>query len=237
MYYVIDDDKNLKEALDKEGVFALLEKAIEDGTLENIVKDSAFVSKLKCCVSGQTNKVAFISQAKYNELKEGGLLETNALYFITDDTSCEDFETTIELHNERLTSLENRANASESEIAKIKNGETIVANASSSEMATSSSKATILNPTKTRITTATTFSEGVYVIRALLPHDEGTTGNILTFTIFVGTDSNIVYSSTTSRNTNQSDCWLEVSNGTMTFKQGGTPISISDLTMFYWRII
>lgn len=108
MYYVIDDDKNLKEALDKEGVFALLEKAIEDGTLENIVKDSAFVSKLKCCVSGQTNKVAFVSQAKYNELQEGGLLEANALYFITDDTSCEDFETTILLHDERLTSLENR---------------------------------------------------------------------------------------------------------------------------------
>lgn len=92
MNYVIDDNNNKKEAFDKEETLAALEKAIEDGSLAGITADSAFVSKLKCCVSGVTNKVGFITQAKYNEMEAAGLLTPNTLYFITDDTTADDLE-------------------------------------------------------------------------------------------------------------------------------------------------
>lgn len=92
MNYVIDENNNKKEAFDKEETLAALEKAIEDGSLAGITADSAFVSKLKCCVSGVTNQVAFVTQAKYNEMEAAGLLTPNTLYFITDDTTADDLE-------------------------------------------------------------------------------------------------------------------------------------------------
>lgn len=119
MFYVLDDNNNKVEGLDKQGVVALLNKAIEDGTLAGIASDSAFVDKLKCCVSGNTFKVAFVTQAKYNELKAEDQLITNCYYFVTDDTTCEDIDeqlskvnacaAAIENQNIRLTALENKA--------------------------------------------------------------------------------------------------------------------------------
>lgn len=119
MFYVLDDNNNKVEGLDKQGVVALLNKAIEDGTLAGIASDSAFVDKLKCCVSGNTFKVAFVTQAKYNELKAEEQLITNCYYFVTDDTTCEDIDeqlskvnacaAAIENQNIRLTALENKA--------------------------------------------------------------------------------------------------------------------------------
>lgn len=87
MFYCLDDNNNKIEALDKEGVLAALNQAIADGSLENLVADAAFVSKLKCCVSGKTNKVGFITEAQLNELIATGTVEENTLYFITDDTT------------------------------------------------------------------------------------------------------------------------------------------------------
>lgn len=95
-FWVLDDNNNKVEAFDKEGVLAVLEQAIKEGTLEKIMEDSAFVSKIKCCVSGVSNKIAFVSQTKYNELKAEGLLQPNAWYFITDDTTAEDLDGKLE---------------------------------------------------------------------------------------------------------------------------------------------
>ena len=96
MFYVLDENNNKVEALDKEGVFAVLAQAIADGSLTSLVADAAFISKLKCCVSGDEHKVAFVSTAKYNELATAGTIEANCLYYITDDTSYADFNKALE---------------------------------------------------------------------------------------------------------------------------------------------
>lgn len=113
-YYVLDDNNNKIEGASLEEVMNILNQAIADGTLENIVKDSAFVTKLKCCVGGDTHQIAFVTQAKYNELaSSGGLLE-NAYYYIIDDTTCEDINKALELLNDAVKDLETRVAALES---------------------------------------------------------------------------------------------------------------------------
>lgn len=96
MLFVYDENNNRIEALDKEGVFALLAQAIADGSLANVDAAAAFVSKLKCCDSGQTNKIAFVTQARYNELLAAGEVLTNCYYFVTDDTTAESMDAAIE---------------------------------------------------------------------------------------------------------------------------------------------
>lgn len=138
-FYVLDENNNKVEAFDKQGVLNVLNQAIKDGTLANIVSDSAFVSKLKCCVSGVANHVAFVSQTKYNELKEGGMLIANCYYFITDDTTAEDLEEQLNLANEAITSLGVRMASVESKF----NG----AKAKIADYASLANRATIANTT------------------------------------------------------------------------------------------
>jgi len=95
MNYVLDENNNRKEAYDKEEVLALLNKAIQDGTLANVVADAAFISKLKCCVTGGTNNVAFIPEAKYNEMLANKTLKEDTLYIITDDQTGDNIERVI----------------------------------------------------------------------------------------------------------------------------------------------
>lgn len=105
MFYVLDEQNNKIEAFDKEGVLNAIETAIANGSLASLLADAGFISKLKCCVTGGTNKVAFVTQAKYNELGATDALLDNCLYIITDETTSEDI------------------NASLIEIAKYINGE------------------------------------------------------------------------------------------------------------------
>ena len=105
MFYVIDENHNMIEAYDKEGVLAVLAQAIADGSLSGITADSAFVSQLKCCVSGQANKVAFVTQAKYNELKASNMLLSNCLYFVIDDTTADDIDRILSELSEKMTSI------------------------------------------------------------------------------------------------------------------------------------
>lgn len=95
-FYVLDENNNKVEAYDKEGVLALLNQAIADGSLENIVADAAFVTKLKCCVDGGTFQIAFITQAKYNELATNKTLLENTYYFIVDDTTADGINEQLE---------------------------------------------------------------------------------------------------------------------------------------------
>ena len=94
-YYVRDNNNNLIEGLSKEGIYALLDEAIKTGQLPSVDDDTAFVTKLKCSVTGVASSVAFITEAKYNELRTGGLLKPNTLYFITDDTTEDTLENAI----------------------------------------------------------------------------------------------------------------------------------------------
>lgn len=98
--YLVDDNKNLVEGLSKEDIYTLLASAIKDKTLPDYDTDEAFITKLKDPVDGTTHKVAFVTQAKYNELASNGSLISNCLYYITDDTTAEDLETAIEAAKE-----------------------------------------------------------------------------------------------------------------------------------------
>ena len=102
-YYLLDENKNLIEGFDKEGFLALLEQAIEQGTLENIDEDSAVASKIRSVLNGTTHHIEFITQAQYNQLVADEELVANTWYFITDDTSVEEG---LEDHENRITSLE-----------------------------------------------------------------------------------------------------------------------------------
>ena len=94
-YYVRDNNNNLIEGLSKEEIYALLDEAIRTGKLPSVDDETAFVTKLKCSVTGVASSVAFITEAKYNELRTGGLLKANTLYFITDDTTEDTLENAI----------------------------------------------------------------------------------------------------------------------------------------------
>ena len=94
-YYVRDNNNNLIEGLSKEEIYALLDEAIRTGQLPSVDDETAFVTKLKCSVTGVASSVAFITEAKYNELRTGGLLKPNTLYFITDDTTEDNLENAI----------------------------------------------------------------------------------------------------------------------------------------------
>lgn len=96
MYYVVDENNNRIEAFDKEGVLAAINEAAANGSLNSLVADAAFISKIKCCVGNEPFSFAFVTQAKYNELKESGNLKANGYYIITDDTSADDINTAFE---------------------------------------------------------------------------------------------------------------------------------------------
>lgn len=105
MNYVLDDYNNKVDGYSKEEVLAVLEKAIADGSLEGITADSGFITKLKCCVGGDIHKVAFIPQAKYNELKANGQLINGCYYFITDETSVDDITKLLTQHENSIRVL------------------------------------------------------------------------------------------------------------------------------------
>lgn len=107
-YYVLDENKNLVEAFDKQGVLSVLAQAIEDGSLANITADSGFINKIKCCVGGSTNYIAFITQAKYNELKANDEVQENTYYFIIDDTTAEEIDTALVDLDSAISSLNKR---------------------------------------------------------------------------------------------------------------------------------
>lgn len=111
-YYVLDDEKNLVAAFDREGVLGVLEQAIREGSLENIDEDSAVASKLKSNISGGSYHIEFCTQAKYNELKAAGELVAGTYYFITDDTTAED----LEMH---ITQNDARIDAADAQIAAL----------------------------------------------------------------------------------------------------------------------
>lgn len=108
MKHVIDDTtKNKFEALDKSEVLAAIQQIIEQGEIPQELMNGVALT-LRNPIDNQDYKIAFCTQAKYNELEAGGQLETNCYYFITDDNSydvmveeingaIEDFQTEIDL--------------------------------------------------------------------------------------------------------------------------------------------
>ena len=87
-HLINDTDKNKFEAYDKTEVLAVIQEAISSGTLPEAI--NGLVLTFKNPVDNQAYKIAFCTQAKYNELEAGGNLELNCIYYITDDTTIED---------------------------------------------------------------------------------------------------------------------------------------------------
>lgn len=94
-FYVLDENKNLVASFDREGFLAILQQAIEQGTLENIDPDSAVASKLRSNLNGTAHYIEFVTAAQYSELEAQGELVEGTYYFITDDTTEEDLENAI----------------------------------------------------------------------------------------------------------------------------------------------
>lgn len=105
-YYLLDENKNLIEGFDKEGFLALLEQAIEQGTLENIDEDSAVASKIRSVLNGTTHHIEFITQAQYNQLVADEELVANTWYFITDDTSYDELLEQVGVLQDKCDELE-----------------------------------------------------------------------------------------------------------------------------------
>ena len=122
MKHIIDDaDKNKYEAYTKQEVLNVIQEAISSGQLPEEI--NGLVLTFKNPIDNQAYKIAFCTQAKYNELESGGNLEPNCVYYITDDTSYEDITTAIDnlgnyilntaiptfsSLNNRVTALENK---------------------------------------------------------------------------------------------------------------------------------
>ncbi len=115
-YYLLDENKNLVEGFDKEGFLALLEQAIEQGSLENIDENSAVASKIRSVLNGTTHHIEFVTQAQFNQLQADEQLVANTYYFITDDQDWESLEQHIAQYEEHVTELE----------AELENGSFIV---------------------------------------------------------------------------------------------------------------
>jgi len=94
-HYVHDENHNRIAAYSAEEVLSVLAQAIEDGDLDHITADAAFITRLKSIADGKTYFVAFLTQAEYNALVQADELEENTLYYITDDTTISDFQDAI----------------------------------------------------------------------------------------------------------------------------------------------
>ena len=84
MKHIIDDaDKNKYEAYSKTEVLNVIQEAIATGQLPEEL--NGLVITLKNSIDNKGYKIAFCTQAKYNELEQAGTLEHDCYYFITDD--------------------------------------------------------------------------------------------------------------------------------------------------------
>lgn len=105
MKHIFDDaDKNKYEAYTKEEVLEVIQEAISSGELPEEI--NGLVLTFKNPVDNEGYKIAFCTQAKYNELEAGGQLEANCLYYITDDTTLDDIENTLDTLQEIVDDLD-----------------------------------------------------------------------------------------------------------------------------------
>lgn len=94
MKHIIDDlDKNKYEAYTKQETLAAIQEAISSGELPEEI--NGLVITLKNPIDNLGYKIAFCTQAKYNELEANEQLEVNCYYFITDDSTWDDWNTII----------------------------------------------------------------------------------------------------------------------------------------------
>ena len=143
-HFVLDENHNLIEAYSAQEVLSVLEQAIADGSLANVVAGQAIIDKIKCCVTGGTMQVAFVTQAKYNELKSSGSIIGDCLYIITDDTTADDAEQSLVTLTNAVNDLINTVSGMEDGRLKVKHSE-LADRASNADRATQADSAVRAN--------------------------------------------------------------------------------------------
>ena len=126
MKHIIDDaDKNKYEAYSKTEVLNVIQEAIATGQLPEEL--NGLVITLKNSIDNKGYKIAFCTQAKYNELEQAGTLEHDCYYFITDDTTVEDiFDSIGDVETDFNTFLNNLANQLNTKKININNNDGLI---------------------------------------------------------------------------------------------------------------
>lgn len=123
-HYVHDENHNRIPAYSAEEVLNVLAQAIEDGDLDDVTADNAFITRLKSVADGKTYFVAFLTQAEYNSLVQEGRIAENTIYYITDDTTISDIEAAIanlqESTSANFQQLQNDVGDMQSDISVLK---------------------------------------------------------------------------------------------------------------------
>lgn len=94
--YVHDEHKNRIPAYSAEEFLNLLAQVIEDGDLDNVTAENAFITRLKSIANGNTYFFSVLTQAEYNALVQADELEDNTIYIISDDSTVSDLQAAIE---------------------------------------------------------------------------------------------------------------------------------------------
>lgn len=109
MKHIFDDaDKNKYAAYTKQEVLAVIQEAISTGELPEEI--NGLVLTFKNPIDNLGYKIAFCTQAKYNELKATQQLEQNCLYYIIDDTTLDDINGAIDDINEDIENINDEIN-------------------------------------------------------------------------------------------------------------------------------
>ena len=138
---------------------------------------TAIVQQVVCCESGTPHSMAFVTQAKYNQLETTNALVTNCVYFITDDTTAYDInkqlaDLTINLNKiiDGTQAIQSAANITAS-IRGVALTNIFEANVNQFSgqiielypKVKEATKANLLNPTKATTTMAANGSINVYI--------------------------------------------------------------------------
>lgn len=120
MKYIIEEiDKNKHEAYTKQEVLNVIQEAARTGQLPNEL--NGLVLTFKNPIDNQGYKIAFCTQAKYNELEAGGNLEADTLYIITDDETYDDLVELVDQIGDEVTSLNYDMNDAQTRLARLEN--------------------------------------------------------------------------------------------------------------------
>ena len=120
MKYIIDDnDKNKHEAYTKQEVLNVIQEAISTGELPEDI--NGLVLTFKNPIDNKGYKIAFCTQAKYNELEARGQLEADCLYFITDDNSYDDLVESLTIATDEIEGLNDDVTSLQSRVARLEN--------------------------------------------------------------------------------------------------------------------
>lgn len=135
MKHIIDDaDKNKYEAYTKQETLAAIQEAISSGELPEEI--NGLVLTFKNPIDNKGYKIAFCTQAKYNELEQEEELEADCLYIITDDESFDDLAEALQNTMNAVSDLSDFVTALQTRIVNLENAPYVCESTEQSEYKT-----------------------------------------------------------------------------------------------------